>query len=252
MKWKTSIAKSSPEETLIRGYKLEELIGNLSFSEMIFLELKGELPSENEAKMMDAILVASTEHGIAPPSITSARIAFSGGNPISAGVAAGVLGIGDHHGGAIEQCAKILQENHNANPEELVARFRQEKKRLPGFGHKIYTTDPRTAELFKLAKKYNVYGKNCRFAEQLESALEKSSGRKLCINIDGAVAAITSDMGFDWRIGKGFFIIPRVVSIITHLHEEWTKEEPFRRLDENEVNYEGPEKRDLPQRFRRK
>jgi citryl-CoA lyase len=252
MKWKTSIAKSSPDETLIRGYKLEDLIGNLTFSEMIFLVLKGELPSDSEAKMTDALLVACTEHGINPPSITSARIAFSGGNPVSAGVAAGVLGIGDHHGGAIEQCAKLLQENNEKSSEELVKKFREEKKRMPGFGHKIYTTDPRTQELFALAKKYNIYGKNCAFAEQLEKALEKSMGRKLCLNVDGAVAAIMSDMGFDWRLGKGFFIIPRVASIIAHLHEEWLREEPFRRLDESEVVYEGAQKRPLPEKFRRK
>lgn len=246
MKWKTSIAKSSAEETLIRGYKLEDLIGSLTFSEMVFLELKGVLPSENETKMMDAILVACTEHGIAPPSITSARIAFSGGNPISAGVAAGVLGIGEYHGGAIEQCAKLLQAGGNA--EEIVKTYREQKKRMPGFGHKIYTTDPRTTELFTLAKKYGVYGKHCDLAEKLEKTLEKSAGRKLCLNIDGAVAAIISDLGFDWRLGKGFFIIPRVASIIAHLHEEWTKEEPFRRLDEAEMEYTGEPKRELPTR----
>jgi len=240
-KWKTKIADSSPERTVVRGYNLMDLIGKLSFSEMIFLELRGKLPTEKEKKMMDAIFVSTVEHGIAPPSITAARIAFSGGNPISAGVAAGVLAIGEHHGGAIEQSAKVFQENLLKSADQVVDLFRKERNRLPGYGHKIYTIDPRTIKMFEVAKELGIFGNHCRFAQEVERALEKSLGRKLCLNVDGAIAAIVSDMGFDWRLGKGFFIIGRTVGIIAHLHEEWTTEPPFRRLDSEEYEYLGEE-----------
>lgn len=244
-KWRTKIGDSSTERTVVRGYNLMDLIGKLSFSEMIFLEWLGKLPNEKEKKMMDAIFVSIVEHGIAPPSITAARIAFSGGNPISAGVAAGVLAIGEHHGGAIEQCAKILQENLLRTADDVVNEYRKERKRIPGYGHKVYTTDPRTTKIFEIAKKLGIFGHHCRFAEEIGRALEKSLGKALCLNVDGAIAAIISDIGFDWRLGKGFFILGRTAGIIAHLHEEWLNELPFRRLEKEEYDYLGEEQRKL-------
>ncbi len=238
-KWKTKIADSGTDRTVVRGYNLMDLIGKLSFSEMIFLEWTGKLPTENERKMLDAMLVSTVEHGIAPPSITAARIAFSGGNPISAGVAAGVLAIGEHHGGAIEQAAKVYQENLLKPADQVVNEYRKERKRLPGYGHKIYTTDPRTVKMFEVAKSLGMFGHHCRFAQEIERSLEKSLGRKYCLNVDGAIAALLSDMGLDWRLGKGFFIAGRTIGIIAHLHEEWTTEPPFRRLDKDEYEYLG-------------
>ena len=105
--WKTSITSNKEGEILVRGYNIDSLIGNLTFAQTAFLVLKGELPNEKEAKMMDAILVSCVDAGIAPPSVVAARTVFSGGNPLNAAVAAGVLTLGDAHGGAIEQCAKM-------------------------------------------------------------------------------------------------------------------------------------------------
>lgn len=252
MKWKTAISKADDKGNSIRGYDLNDLIGNLSFSEMICLILKGELPKSNEAKMLDAILVACTEHSIAPPSILSARTAVSSGNPFNVGIAAGILSIGEHHGGAVEQSAKIFQENASSDAEDLARKMKEQGKRMPGFGHRVYTTDPRTIELFRLAEKYGIKGKHCAFAEEVEKALEKSSGRRLCLNIDGAVAAIISDMGFDWRLGKGIFAIGRTVGIVAHTYEETTREKPYRRLEDREVEYDGSERRELPDTYRRK
>ncbi len=252
MKWKTSISKADDKSNTIRGYDLNELIGNLSFSEMIYLILRGELPKENDAKMLDAILVACTEHSIAPPSIISARTAVSSGNPFNVGIAAGILSIGEHHGGAVEHAARIFQENADKNPKDLVKKMKEEGKRIAGYGHKVYTTDMRMVKLFKLAERYGIKGKHCKFAEELERALEKQLERKLCLNIDGAIAAIISDMGFDWRLGKGIFTIGRTVGIVAHTHEEITREKPYRRLEDSEVEYDGTENRELPKEYRRK
>ena len=248
--WKTAIAKSDPNETLIRGYELKDLIGNLRFSEIAYLVLKGELPTKEQGEVLDAIFVACVDHGLGPPSVTAARNVFSGGNPLNAAVAAGILAIGDSHGGAIEQAAKIFQENNGKNPADLVKEFSAVKKRFPGYGHKVYTTDPRAVELVKVADKNKVSGKCVAFAQSLEKEIEKGLGKKLCLNVDGAIAAIISDMGFDWKLGKGLFIIPRSVGLVAHVHEEWLREQPFRR--EENTTYDGPAKRELPVSFKRK
>jgi citryl-CoA lyase len=243
-KWKTSVSRADEKETLVRGYELLDLIGHVSFSEMIYLVLRGELPKENEAKMLDAIFVACTEHGIAPPSVTSARASASVGNPVNAALAAGMLSIGDFHGGAIEQSAKILQENHEKRAEEVVKRFKEEGRRLPGFGHVVFKeSDPRAERLLELAEKYRIAGKHAHFVRELRKSIHSVMGKELCINIDGAIAAIISDMQFDWRIGKGLFGIPRSFGMLAHIQEEMTKEKPYRRLQDDQVEYTGHGKR---------
>jgi citryl-CoA lyase len=237
--WKTSIAQSSPEKTIVRGYDLDELILNLSFTEMIYLTLTGKKATPEQVKVLNAMLVSATEHGINPPSISSARIVASGGNSFNTAVGAGVLSLGESHGGAIDASARVFQERVDDDPAMVVDEFVQGKKRFPGFGHKIYTTDPRTQKMFALAKENGVAGKHVEFALAVEEALEKAKGRKLCLNVDGAIAALLSDMDVDWKLGKAFFIIPRTVGICAHVHEELTQEKPFRRLPDDVCGYIG-------------
>ncbi len=253
-KWRTAISMHDGYEAYVRGYKLKELVKNLTFSEAIYLVLKGELPSEREARMLDAIFVSLVEHSIAPPSVIAARAVASGGNSLHVGVGAGVLAFGEAHGGALEGAMRFLQENINRKPEDVVKEYFSQKKRIPGFGHRFYKDyDPRKKVLFEMAKEIGFYGKYCQFAEEVEKAIEKEKGKKLVMNVDGAIAAIVSEMGFDWKLGKGFFIIGRIPGLVAHVYEELTMEKPFsKRLDEDkEVEYLGVEPRELPENFRR-
>lgn len=245
--WQTKIAKSSPEETLVRGYDLLELVQKKNFTQTIFLVLKGELPTQEEENMLNAILVACIDHGIAPPSVVATRTVLSGGNPLNTAVGAGVLTLGDAHGGAIEKCAKLLQDivNEEFDLKEFVENAVKNKVRLPGYGHKIYKdADPRTTALLKIAKTNGFYGKHVEAALEVEKTLEEVKGKKLIMNVDGAIAAIISEMGFDYRLGKGFFIISRIVGLTAHAHEEMD-EKPFRRLDSSLYQYTGENKRNL-------
>lgn len=252
-KWKTAISFNTKDETYIRGYPLTQMIGNLTFTESIYLVLKGELPTENEKNMFDAMLTSVIDHGIAPPSVTGMRNILSGGNDLHVGVAAGILAFGRYHGGALEDAMKILQEGVKKSEDitktakEIAKQVAKGDLRIGGFGHKYYKDfDPRTKKLLTLAQEYGFYGKHCQFATILEQEIEKEKGKKLVINVDGAIAAIASDMGFDYRLGKGFFIIGRVAGLVAHAFEELTTEKPFRRLDEdNEVEYTGHPPRNL-------
>jgi citrate synthase len=113
-KWETAISKiistEDEEEVIIRGHRLSALVGKVTFSEMMFLLMKGELPSKGQTNVLDALLVASMEHGISPPAMLS-RCLASYGSPIQAAIAAGVLVHGDVTGGAGEQFAKMLVEH---------------------------------------------------------------------------------------------------------------------------------------------
>lgn len=253
MHWRSAVAGQVDGTTVIRGYPLDELIGNVNFPDAIYLVLKGELPSAPESRMMNAMLTACVDHGIAPPSVVAARTVFSGGNSLNSAVAAGALTLGDFHGGAIEQCMKLFQElvegatgDLTALAKTTVEDFRAQRKRFPGYGHKLYKRDPRTVRMLELAGEYGFGGRFIQYAVAVQDILEASMGRPMPLNVDGAIAAILCDMGFDWRVGKGFFIIARMPGVVAHIVEEWVREKPFRRLPEGSYGYDGPGLRHVP------
>ena len=255
MKWNSKITKVEPNHLVTKGYRQEDLIGKVPYSYVVYLLLKGELPSEEHGKMIDAILTASIDHGATPPSAMASRVVASGGVPLPTAVAAGVLAIGDAHGGAIEKGAKLLQESISRMKDEgksvqemaaiIVKESKEQKKRILGFGHRVHTSDPRTKRLFSLADELKISGNNVALSKAIEIELEKSTGKKLPINVDGAIAAIISDMGFDWRLGKGFFLLGRVAGLTAHVYEEQTREKPMRKMFTFDCKYDGPEEKDL-------
>ena len=255
-KWKTAITQHIEHETYIRGYRLLDLVGNLTFAQAIFLILKGELPTEAESKMMEAMFVSVIDHGIAPPSVIAARSVASGGNSLNVGVAAGVMAFGSAHGGALEDAMKFLQEGVKSDKSvsEIVSEYLSVKRPIPGFGHRYYKEfDPRTKRLMDLARHYGFYGKHCEFAQQVEEEIFRQKGKRIVLNVDGAIAAVASEMGFDWRLGKGFFIIGRVPGLVAHVFEELTTEKPFsKRLNEKEeTEYTGVPPRELPEELKK-
>jgi len=256
MKWTTKITKVEPNHLVTKGYRQEDLIGNIPFSHVVYLLLKGELPSKEHGKMIDAILTACIDHGVTPPTAMASRVVASGGVPLPTAVAAGVLSIGDAHGGAIEKGAKFLQEGIKRMKKEgktideiakiLVSESREQKKRILGFGHRVHTADPRTKKLFSLADELDISGECIALSKAIEKELESQTGKKLPINVDGAIAAISSDMGFDWRLGKGFFLLGRVAGLTAHVYEEQTEQKAMRKMFEVDCKYDGPEEKDLP------
>ncbi len=247
----TGITQIEPGVIRIRGYDIADLMEKKNFAEVIFLLWKGELPSPAEAKMMEAILVSSVDHGVTPPSSLATRVVVSGGNPLNAAIAGGILTIGESHGGAIEQSARIFQEwvkkgdDTADTARELVSHIKQTGLRLPGFGHRLHKIDPRTVKLFDLANRLNFTGKHIRLALEVEKQLAALSGKPLPINVDGAIAAVISDMGFDWRLGKAFFIISRCAGLAAHAYEEATRFKPMRKLGPGPHDYNGPAPREI-------
>src|SRR2546429_7336936 len=144
--WRTSLSAVEPNKILIRGYRVQDLMERCSFGDVIYLTFTGELPTRNEGRLIEAIVVSSTDHSFLAPSIDATRFVASGGVPLQAAVAAGILSLGDHHGGAIEQCAKLLQESvtAKASAHQIVDDFRSRKQPVPGFGHPLHEPDPCT------------------------------------------------------------------------------------------------------------
>lgn len=253
---KTEISWVQPGKILIKGYDLVEMIGRKSFGDIIYLLFSGDLPKGNEGKMIEAILVSSCEHGLATPSTNVARSVASGGVPLQAAVAAGIIGLGDYHGGAIEQCAKMLQENigearekgFEETAERMIKAYNARKKRIHGYGHGVHAPeDPRKVRMYEYARELKVAGDFIKFSEVIESKLKELTGKDLPINVDGAIGAIISDLGIHWTFGKGFFLISRAAGLTAHVQEEHAKEPPMRRVYTwDDVDYQGVPERKLP------
>jgi citryl-CoA lyase len=244
MKFKTSVSKLKDDDVIIRGERLSSLIETLSFSDAIFLLLAGRRPAETESSVFSALLVAIVDHGMGTTSSLTARFVMSGGNPLNAAVGGGILALGDYHGGAIENAMLQLKAIPVEEGEleglagQYVQRAIRHKETIFGYGHKVYKEkDPRTVTLLDLCQERGYTSPYIELANYIETALEKEKGRKICLNIDGLIAAILLEMGFPPSLGKGIFIIGRAPGLVAQAVEEHDTERPVRRLDESEIEY---------------
>jgi citrate synthase len=253
--WKTSITAIEPNKVVIRGYRIDDLMGRISFGEMVYLVLKGELPTPAIGRLMDAMLVSSVDHGVTPPSALAARTVASGGAPLTTAISAGIMTINVHHGGAIEGCMRVLNDlvaykhekglDAGAAAREKMAEFRAQKIRVPGYGHRVHTDDPRTARLFALAAEADVAGEYIEMGHALRQAMKESLGRDLPMNVDGGIAAVLCELGFPPELGNGIFAISRTVGLTAQVYEEQSRERPMRRIEPSAYEYDGPPERSL-------
>jgi len=241
--YKTSISTHHNWKPYVYGYDLTKLAESPSFTRTIYLILMGKMPDKNSERMLDAIFTIAIDHGVEPSSVVAARNVYSAGSPVQAAVAAGVLAFGEFHGGAIEQTMENFKKWQSVGVVEMVADFAKRGERVSGFGHRLYSVDPRTQKLLEIAKKLGFYGKYVKFALDVEREVSKDV-KKLPLNIDGIFGALLLEMGFNPKVGKGIFIIARTPGLVAHVVEESLREKPVRRLDESEVEYDGPRPRD--------
>jgi citrate synthase len=224
--WETEIA-SSGKDAVIRGEELEDVM-DMDFADAIWLLLKGGKPSEKESEIFKTVLSSSIDHGVGNPSSVSARTVQSGGNDMNTSVAAGILALGDSHGGAIDEAMELLQSEKTA--EEIVEEYLENEKKIPGLGHKVYEKeDPRTRKMFQKAEELGIADKHIQKMKDIKEVFAEEKV-PLVVNVDGGIAAVMSDLDWEPELGKGFFIIARTPGLVAHVREEMG-EDNFRRQD---------------------
>ncbi|WP_458454218.1 citryl-CoA lyase [Methanobrevibacter sp.] len=251
---KTAISKVEEDKIVTRGYNQRDLIEKLRYSDMVYLLLKGRLPSVKQARIFNHVLVSFCDHGVTPPSTQTARLIASSGSPVNSAVAGALLSFGHRHAGAIEKTMELYQSKINSahliddsdidNKQiaslaiEIYQDYVLKGKKVPGFGHRYHKTDPRADKLIEIVIKEGFIGPHVKLALALQDLLFEK--KRIKLNVDGANAAILSDLGFDPELGLGVFIIGRVPGIIAHVHEEHMDEEEFRRFcDLDDIEYMG-------------
>lgn len=232
--WSTSIIDIHPGSIRMRGYPVQELIGNVSFPQMIWLMLRGELPGDAEAKLFEAALVASVDHGPQAPSIAISRMATSCGLPLNGAMASAINALDDVHGGAGQQAVELYDEiaqridagtSFDAAIEQGVDAFIETRgKYLPGFGHRFHPVDPRAPRLLALVDEQVaagvVVGRYAAIARGIEALLKARKGKPVPMNIDGVSAVIYAELGFAAELARGVFCLSRAVGILAHAWEQ--------------------------------
>jgi len=234
--WRTSIIDMKPGQIAFRGNAIEDLIGNVSFPQMIWLMVRGDLPSDTQARLFEAALVAGVDHGPQAPSIAAARMAATCGVGLNNAMATAVNMLGDVHGGAGEQCAELYYDIaarmdagaplNDAVQDGLINWRETYGKIVSGFGHRFHKpVDPRAPRLMQLvrdaATEGTVSGRFVDIGEEIQAELGRQrGGRPIAMNIDGATAVIFCELGFPAPLSRGLFCLSRSVGILAHAWEQ--------------------------------
>ena len=251
----SAISTSDATSIQVRGKDLcADIIGRMDFTSYFWLLVTGREPNEQQLFFANAVLTAIAEHGLVP-SVVAARMTYAAAPEAFQGaVAAGLLGCGSVVLGSAEACGRFLDEliatarSEGLEPEETarrgVAALRAAKQAVPGFGHPLHAEgDPRARLLLQLAADKGAEGEHVRMLRAVEQALPEALGRKLPINVNGAIPAVMLDVGFPLAALKGVSLLARTAGLIGHLQEESERPIGFvlsGRAAEA-IGYDGPE-----------
>ncbi len=229
---RSAICTSDDETIVVRGHNLcDELIGKIGFADYFHLLLTGRKPDATTSRVLEATLVAITEHGLVP-SVQASRMTYAAApDALQGAVAAGILGCGSVILGASENAGRLflridaLARDSGVSLQEaaatVVRELRQTKQAIPGYGHPLHKArDPRVARLFAVAQEAGTPGHFVRIAEAVEAVLPEITGRDLRLNVSSAIPAVLLDVGFPATALRGVPILARTAGLIAHLAEE--------------------------------
>jgi citrate synthase len=244
----TSLCTSTPDDVWIRGKSLcHELMGKVTFTELLYFQILGKMPSKPVVELVDACLVTLMEHGLTPSALTTRLVYSSAEEAMQSAVAAGLLCVGSRFVGTTEGAGALLERivaagDFDGEAKRIAAECKAEKRSLPGFGHPFHKPDdPRSIRLLALAHEKGVAGVHVAAVEALSRAVDETYGKHITLNATGAVAAVLGDCGVPRDILRGFAVIARAAGLVGHVHEE--QEKPAMRAiweaGERAVPYDG-------------
>lgn len=225
----TYICTSDAKRLFVRDKNLvDELIGEIGFTQMTLLHLLKRMPTPAEIKIADAVLVTIMEHGMTPSAIAARQTFLGAPESLQGAVAAGLLGVGSRFAGTSGDCAALLEEIVDAPPAErpavadsIAQRFKASRTPVPGFGHPVHNPiDPRTVKLIKIAREQGVKGDYIAALDLLSAAVNKSTGRNLTVNASAGIGCVLAEIGLPPTIMRGMSLIARCAGLVGHLLEE--------------------------------
>ena len=258
--WRTSISYVGPHKVLIRGYPIEEICEQLTFAEMCWLTIRGELPNKAEARVLDALLCCMPDHQFVAAHTPAARFTASAfpESPMP-GIASAILTMGSNTVSP-QESAKIilaavdLMNDENLSKEEaakkIVQQYLDAGKRIPGLGHPTHKNeDMRSTALRNVTQENGLWGEKCEVSAAIHKAFIEITGKNLPINIDGMMAAVMTELDFDPLEMAGIGALSVLPGVIAHVVEEIREGVPLRVIpDELGSKYTGEAERHIPKK----
>src|SRR5215216_3619941 len=244
MTWlRTGIGASDADSITLMGRDLAtDLMGNVTLTELTFLLVQRRMPSPEETRMLDAVLISLADHGLTP-TVLAARLTHTGApESLQGAVAAGLLGAGSVFLGVVEDTVRFLDAAGD-DVDGAVARELEAGRRIPGLGHPVHKVeDPRTPRIYAIAEESGLVGPYLGRLRELAAVHREKTGRELPINGAGVAGAALADLGFPIALLRGFALVARTAGLLGHLAEEM--EHPlgmplYREVDER-AKYDPP------------
>lgn len=226
---RTEICSFDADSIFVRGRNLvDDLIGKVSFTELMLLQALGETPDDTQKAIVDAVLVTIMEHGLVPSAVVTRLTHYGAPESFQGAVVAGLLGVGDRYAGTAGECGALI-ERIVAAPEdaraeaakEIVREYRARRRPVPGFGHPIHSEhDPRVDRLIEVAEQAGAAGDGIEAMRTLESSLNEVLGKRLVTNISAAIAAVLAEARVPSTMMRGVVLTARCAGLVGHLFEE--------------------------------
>jgi len=252
--WTTRISRAEKGRILVRGYPVEELIKGLNYAQSAFLLLTGELPDERQAAVFDLALRCGMDQQFVSAAAGAARFTASA-FPESAipALACGMLASGSVTGSPQEPAEMLMASvqmdpNHDTGSKKTITEWLEQRGVIPGLGHPIHKdSEPRAITLRQLAGELDGWGIHGERLDAIEAEFANQKGRKIPVNLAGAVGAVLADLSLDPLIIGGLGALAYGMSLLAHITEEIREGVPLRIIpDALGAHYAGPEERHLP------
>jgi citrate synthase len=248
---RSAISATNADVIVVRGLDLcRDLIGQVTFTDHIWLLVTGRLPTDGQRQVLDSTLVAIAEHGLVPSVVASRMTLAAAPEALQGAVAAGLLGCGSVILGAAESAARLFADialrangsSLEAATRATLAEMRAARLAVPGYGHPLHKSlDPRAERLLAIARQSKLAGEHIEIALSVERCIPELIGKPLAMNVSAAIGAVLLDAGYPLLAVKGIPLLARTASLVAHLLEEQERPIGFALADSgsSSVQYDG-------------
>jgi citrate synthase len=207
-----------------KGKKIVDADSSLSHAGNFLLQLTGEKPSSTAEKALDIALILHADHEF-NASTFAARVTAATLSDMHSAITSAIGALkGPLHGGANEAVMRLLfaVDKTGEDPVAHVKNMLAQKKKVPGFGHRVYTTeDPRATHLRKMSEDLGRSNGNPKWFE-MSRKIEKyiNAEKDLNANVDFYSASTYTTLGLDVDLFTPLFAVSRISGWAAHVIEQ--------------------------------